>query len=101
MAGSKRLNQLRRNPARFLQSAEAIFLLENAKFIEFHSAEQSAINGAHDLGGYHRPAVFRRKRCCRPRKKLPRPRRLELHPTHETFVMLSILQLQFGITDTR
>src|SRR4030095_11380586 len=99
MAGSKRLNQLHRNPARFLQSAEAIFLLENAKLIEFHSTEQSAINGAHDLGGDHRPAVFRRKRCCRPRKKLPRPPRFAFQQRKETFVMWSILPLQLEKTE--
>src|SRR5436309_16069558 len=65
MITSKGLEQLCRNPARFLQSAQAIFFLENAKLIEFHSAEQSAINRTHDLRGHHRPAVFRWKhRCC-------------------------------------
>src|SRR4029450_3865659 len=99
MAASKKLDQLRRDPAPFLQTAEPILLLENAQLIEFHSAEHSAINRAHDLGRYHRPAVFRRKGFCRARKKLPRTRRFEFHQTNETFVMLSILQLHFGITE--
>src|SRR5439155_21110198 len=41
MTASKRLKQLCGDSARFLQSAEAIFLLKNAKLIKFHSAEQS------------------------------------------------------------
>ena len=98
MAGSKRLNQLRRNPAHFLQSAEAIFLLENAKLIEFHSAEQSAINGAHDFGGHHRPQSSGGS-VLPPEKKTPAPARSNSIRRTKRSLCCRSLQLHFGITE--
>jgi hypothetical protein len=51
---SKSFKQLRRDPTALLQFAKAVFFFKNAKLVQFHSAKQTAINRAHNLGGDHR-----------------------------------------------
>src|SRR5205823_1676639 len=100
-AESKRLQELRRDPAGFLQPAEAILLFENAKLVALYSAKQTAINRAHDFGRHHRPAIFRWKRRSGAREKLSRARGFEFHQANEPLVILSISQLGLRIIQTR
>src|SRR6266566_9283431 len=96
---SKRLDQLRRDPSRLLQFAKTIFLLEYTKLVDIHSAKQSAINRAHDLGSDHRSPIFIRKQRRCTSKKLACAPCFELHQANELLVILSILQVCFGVIE--
>src|SRR2546421_9580060 len=54
---SKKLEQLRRNPAELLYFTKGVFFFKDPKFVELHSPQQPAINRTHDLGRDHRFAV--------------------------------------------
>src|SRR6266487_87928 len=85
----------------FRQFAEAVFFFENAKFVRLHFTKQTAINRPHDLGGDHRSPIFTWKRSRGTREKLPRTRCFEVHQLNEALIILSILQVGFGVTETR
>ncbi len=60
-----------------------------------------AVNGAHDLCGRHRAAVFRRELSCRAGEEFSRASRFELHQLEEVLVVLSFRQLRFRIVEPR
>src|SRR5438067_9064192 len=57
-ANSKRLPELTRNAAGFLQFVETVFLLEYPKTVQLHPAKKRAVNRAHDLRRNHRTPIL-------------------------------------------
>src|SRR5437016_468476 len=97
---SKTFEQLHCDPTHFRQFAEAVFFFENAKFLHLHFTKQTAINSPHDLGGDHRSPIFTWKRSRGTREILPCTRCFDVQQLHEVLILVSILQVGFGVTDT-
>src|SRR6266550_7079455 len=98
---SKTFEQLHCDPTHFCQFAEAVFFFENAKFVHLHFTKQVAINRPHDLGGDHGASIFTWKGSLCTREKLSCTSCFKLHQLDKALIILSILQLGFGVTETR
>src|SRR5947207_14837666 len=93
--------KLSRDPATFLDLAEPVLLIEDAKSVRFHAAGQGVIDRRHDFGGDHRPPILPRQQGSGARKKILGPRSLELHQLDKGIVIPAGVKIGFRITKAR